>query len=120
METPCYNYNEINFEKGFLDDSVDATYILHLEGNGRLSNIYEQLQTFHPTKKVMRVFIPKNVEDKFWTLIKIPFMIGMFIRICILPNICFINHFVINCFQILKIKKIGYISFYLLKYLMDF
>ena len=56
METPCYNYKEIYFEKGFLDGSVDATYILHLEGNGRLSNIYEQLQTFHPTKKVIIVF----------------------------------------------------------------
>jgi len=56
MGSPCYNYKEIYFEKGFLDDSVDATYILHLEGNGRLSNIYEQLQTFHPTKKVIIVF----------------------------------------------------------------
>jgi hypothetical protein len=56
METPCYNYKEIYFERGFLDDSVDVTYILHLEGNGRLSHIYEQLQTFHPTKKVIIVF----------------------------------------------------------------
>ncbi len=56
MDTPCYNYKEIYFERGFLDDSVDVTYILHLEGNGRLSHIYEQLQTFHPTKKVIIVF----------------------------------------------------------------
>ena len=56
MESPCYNYKEIIFEKGFLDDSVDATYILHLEGNGRLSNIYEQLHTFHPSKRVILVF----------------------------------------------------------------
>jgi hypothetical protein len=56
MVSPCYNYKEIYFQRGVLDDSVDATYILHLEGNGRLSNIYKQLQTFHPSKKVIIVF----------------------------------------------------------------
>jgi hypothetical protein len=32
--------------------SVDATYILHLEGNGRFTNIQKQLQYFTPTKTI--------------------------------------------------------------------
>jgi hypothetical protein len=31
---------------------VDATYILHLEGNGRYKDIEKQLEKFHPTNKV--------------------------------------------------------------------
>ena len=48
----CYSFEEIHFSKGFLDDSVDATYIIHLEGNGRLDDIYKQLEQFYPTKVV--------------------------------------------------------------------
>jgi len=52
----CYNFEEINYKEGFLDSSVDATYILHLEGNGRLESIYKQLEEFQPTKTVYIVF----------------------------------------------------------------
>lgn len=37
-------------------ENVDATYILHLEGNGRLDHIHDQLKTYHPTKKVYIVY----------------------------------------------------------------
>lgn len=37
-------------------ENVDATYILHLEGNGRIDHIHEQLKTYHPSKKVYLVY----------------------------------------------------------------
>ena len=36
--------------------SVDATYIIHLEGNGRLPSIENQLEQYHPTNLVYIVF----------------------------------------------------------------
>jgi hypothetical protein len=48
----CYKLETIIFNKGFLDDSTDATYILYLEGNGRYNKIINQLQKYQPTKKV--------------------------------------------------------------------
>ena len=45
---------EYNYEKGLLD--VDATYILHLEGNGRLEQIQTQLEQYHPSRKVYLVY----------------------------------------------------------------
>ena len=52
----CYKFEEKKFNCGLLDESVDATYIIHLEGNGRLNHIYDQLKKFHPTKIVFIVF----------------------------------------------------------------
>ena len=56
MNDLCYRFHAINFTKGILDDCIDATYIIYLEGNGRLEHIYEQLNTFHPSKKVFILF----------------------------------------------------------------
>jgi len=47
----CYNFELIELDEGYLDDSVDATYIIHLEGNKeRLQNIHLQLHKYHVTK----------------------------------------------------------------------
>jgi len=51
MNNDCYYFEKIIFDKGLLD-SIDTTYIIHLEGNGRLENIYKQLEEFQPTKEV--------------------------------------------------------------------
>lgn len=57
IQNLCYYFNEINYEQsGFLDESVDITYIIHLEGNGRIDNIQKQLQKFVPTKKVIILY----------------------------------------------------------------
>jgi uncharacterized membrane protein YhdT len=49
----CYSFEEKKYDHGFLDDSVDATYIIHLQGNDeRYKNITKQLEIYHPTKKV--------------------------------------------------------------------
>uniref|UniRef100_A0A6C0HXQ4 Glycosyltransferase n=1 Tax=viral metagenome TaxID=1070528 RepID=A0A6C0HXQ4_9ZZZZ len=51
----CYRFELLEFED-CLFENVDATYILHLEGNGRLEKIHEQLKTYHPSKKVYIVY----------------------------------------------------------------
>jgi hypothetical protein len=54
--TYCYNIQQLTYKKGFLDKTVDATYIIHLKNNGRLENINQQLNDFHPTKTIYIVF----------------------------------------------------------------
>jgi hypothetical protein len=51
----CYNYNLIKY-KNYLFNNIDATYILHLENNGRYENIIKQLNEYKPTKIVYIVF----------------------------------------------------------------
>ena len=46
----CYRFEKIEFKNSLLD--IDATYIIHLENNGRLEHIKSQLNEFHPTKIV--------------------------------------------------------------------
>ena len=48
----CYKFELRNYNKGFLDDFVDCTYILHLENNGRIKDIEQQLLRNIPTKKI--------------------------------------------------------------------
>jgi hypothetical protein len=52
----CYRFEEYKYTDGLLNDSVDATYILHLEDNGRLESIKKQLNQYHPTNIVYIVF----------------------------------------------------------------
>jgi hypothetical protein len=52
----CYNFKKITYSQGLLDEAVDATYIIHLEGNGRYDDILNQLTQFQPTKIVYIVF----------------------------------------------------------------
>jgi len=48
----CYRFEKIIFNDGLLSDEVNATYILHLENNGRYESIMEQLKEYHPTNIV--------------------------------------------------------------------
>jgi hypothetical protein len=50
MINRCYAYEEYNFTAPLLD--IDATYIIHLEGNGKYESIIEQLNKFPISKKV--------------------------------------------------------------------
>jgi hypothetical protein len=56
MNNNCYNFKKILFNKGVFDSSIDATYIIHLENNGRLDNIKSQLLKYKLTKTVYIVF----------------------------------------------------------------
>jgi len=69
----CYKFDNIEFEHGLFNDCLDATYIIHLEGNGRLSDIKTQLYEYQPTNKVHILFnkgikcdknIPNNIPPK--------------------------------------------------------
>jgi len=51
----CY-YFKSHLYNDPLFKSVDATYIIHLEGNGRYHAIEEQLKVYHPTKIVNILF----------------------------------------------------------------
>jgi hypothetical protein len=53
----CYRFETIYYESGFLDKTVDCTYIIHLENNGRLPHIYEQLEKYKPTKRCVLLLI---------------------------------------------------------------
>jgi hypothetical protein len=62
----CYRFEKIYFDDGILNDAVDATYIIHLEGNGRYDDIQKQLSQYHPTNTVYIVFNKgfKNCKKK--------------------------------------------------------
>lgn len=36
----CYRFEKKMYDKGFLDDAIDATFIIHLESNGRFYFIH--------------------------------------------------------------------------------
>jgi hypothetical protein len=55
MNNECYKLKEYKFNNPIFN-SIDATYIIHLEGNGRLNSIDEQLKNYHPTKTVYILF----------------------------------------------------------------
>jgi len=52
----CYRFEKKTYKTGLLDGTIDATYIIHLEGNGRLPNIKNQLSQFQPSKTVYIVY----------------------------------------------------------------
>ena len=52
----CYKFKKKTYTNGLLNDAVDATYIIHLEGNGRYEDILKQLELYQPTKVVYIVF----------------------------------------------------------------
>ena len=54
--TSCYEIKKYTYDVGILDNSVDATYIIHLKHNGRYEHIQEQLKEYHPTKTVYIVY----------------------------------------------------------------
>ncbi len=69
----AYKLKEIKYDRGLFDDIIDCTYVIHLEGNGRLDNIYKQLNKYKPTKKNFILFnkgykkSKKNINiDKAW------------------------------------------------------
>ena len=52
----CYKFEKTEYKDGLLSNCVDATYIIHLEGNGRLKSIQNQLKEYHPTNILYIVY----------------------------------------------------------------
>ena len=67
----CYKFKKILLNKPIFNNTVDATYIINLENNGRLQNINNQLSIYHPTNIVYIVFnkgYKKCKKEKFINL----------------------------------------------------
>lgn len=52
MDKSPYTFEKLTNKSGFLNDTVDATYIIHLENNGRYEHIKTQLEKYHITSTV--------------------------------------------------------------------
>ena len=48
----CYSFTYIKYDNGIFNETVDATYVIHLKGNGRYDNIIKQLNEYHLTNDV--------------------------------------------------------------------
>lgn len=56
-ETECYRFEKYDTNNNSLfDKSIDCTYIIHLEDNGRLDSIQAQLKQYIPTRTIYIVF----------------------------------------------------------------
>ena len=52
----CYTYKKLISNNGLYNNSIDATYVIHLENNGRYDTILKQLNNTIPTKIVYILF----------------------------------------------------------------
>jgi hypothetical protein len=79
----CYRFEKIEFKNALLN--IDATYVIHLENNGRIGSVREQLNKFRPTRNVFILhnkgykkckkddYIntpPLDLIDAFWHIFK--------------------------------------------------
>jgi hypothetical protein len=63
-----YKFKKILFNDSFLSNSTDATYIIHLENNGRYKHVQSQLSEYHPTNIVYILFnkgYKKSIKKPF-------------------------------------------------------
>jgi len=68
----CYHFKALHFEKGELDEVLDATYIIHLKDNGRFESITQNLRQYQPSKIVYIVFNEGFKKCKKSDFIKLP------------------------------------------------
>lgn len=57
----CYRFETRTYPSALFPTTLDATYVLHLEGNGRLPSINQQLRDIHPTR-VLHVLYNKGYK----------------------------------------------------------
>ena len=51
-----YEIKTLQYDDGIFDKCIDATYIIHLKGNGREPRIYDELAKLHPTNTIHIVY----------------------------------------------------------------
>jgi hypothetical protein len=51
-DSSCYRFEKLEFDSNSALLNIDATYVIHLENNGRLDSVRRQLNEFRPTKEV--------------------------------------------------------------------
>jgi hypothetical protein len=84
-DSSCYRFEKLVFDGHSVLLDIDATYIIHLENNGRIDSVKEQLNKFHPTKEVYILYNkgyknckkeeyidkpPLDLIDAFWHIFK--------------------------------------------------
>jgi hypothetical protein len=62
--TQFYTFEKITYPFGILDRCVDATYIIHLDDNGRWNNIQKQLAKYHPSQTLYILHNPGFKDGK--------------------------------------------------------
>lgn len=86
MELPnnCYRFEKNVYTDSIFEGCVDATYIIHLEGNGRHDSIQEQLKEYHPTNTVYIVFNKgyKNCKKEDHINLPAQDLTNAFLKIC--------------------------------------
>lgn len=68
----CFKFEKLIFNNSLLSKEVDATYIIHLEGNGRYESIKEQLIEYNPTNITYILFNKGFKKCKKESYIKLP------------------------------------------------
>ena len=71
MNEKCYTLKKYIYNNSIFSNTIDATYIINLENNGRLPSIMNQLLTYQPTNIVYIVFnkgYKKCKKEKFINL----------------------------------------------------
>ena len=115
----CYNFLKINYNNSLFNETIDATYVLHLEGNGRYNQIINQLDEFPISQNVYIVIdkgykkcskgskIKSPVADIFYTNIKIfeHAKINKYNNILLLEDDFIFNKEIKNNFHINNINK---------------
>lgn len=48
----CYQFKHMKNQHGLFHKTIDATYVVHLEGNGRYESVMKQLNEYHLTNDV--------------------------------------------------------------------
>ena len=56
LNSNCYSIEYLEYNKGILDDFIDATYIITMTNSPRIKNIQEQLKRYIPTKKIYIIY----------------------------------------------------------------
>ena len=96
MNNKCYKLKKYIYKNPIFQNTVDATYIINLENNGRLDHIMNQLSEYHPTKIVYICFyLNENHFAYSKQLGRVQFQIPSRILKCPLKSrlTCFINKF---------------------------
>ena len=82
----CYRYEPIEVtDKPLFSQEIDATYVLHLEGNGRYESVLDQLQQYPPTKIIYIAFNPgfRSCPKEDYVTISLQDIVDAFIHVFI-------------------------------------
>ena len=121
MQETSYRFEQFIFDNPIFEDSIDATYIIHLENNGRLTHIMDQLSKYKPTKTTYICFNKgyKNCKKKefitnsTYDLVDANLNIFKHADLMNYNNILILEDDFIFSEEILNREHIGYINYFI-------